>query len=357
MGRSLKPLRIIMTKIEPRTRKCTHATERENPMKAVIRNNYGTYEGLEYADVEKPSPGPGEALIRNHASSINSHDIRRLAGKPALTRLREGYLIPENKLLGADVAGVIEELGEGETDFEVGDEVFCCVAGGYGDNAFAEYVCAKRSTIVKKPANITFEQAAAVPMAAVTALQGLRNYGQVSEGMQVLINGASGGVGTFAVQIAKALGAEVTGVCSGKNLEMVKSIGADHVINYEEENFAKESNKYDLMLDIAANQSMAARTYPLKPGGLCVVIGYATTLALLQVALSRSKANKDGGKDLVMLLADQSIKGDLQTMAEFLEEGKVVPVIDHCYPLSEAKDAFRYFLEEHAKGKVVLSIP
>ena len=325
-------------------------------MKALIRNTYGSYEGLEYVDVEKPKPAAGQVLVRNHASSINSNDIRRIAGKPALTRLREGYFKPESKFLGSDVAGVVEEVGEGVEGLNPGDEVFACVAGGYGDNAFAEYLCVKQNLLVPKPANISFEQAGAVPMAAVTAWQGLSNYGQVEAGKKVLINGASGGVGTFAVQIAKALGGEVTGVCSGKNAEMVRSIGADHVIDYEKENYAAQEGVYDLILDVAANQSLAARTHALKPGGLCVVVGYATTLALLQVAMSRQKAGKDGGKDLVMLMADQSIKGDLKKVANLLEEEKIVPVIDHCYQLSEGVEAFRYFVEEHAKGKVVFTI-
>ena len=265
-----------------------------------------------------------------------------------------GFLQPKNKILGADVAGRIEAIGNNVKQFKPGDEVFGYLPSATGRGTFAEYVCANENAIALKPANLTFEQAAAVPVAALTALQGLRDKGNIQPGQKVLINGASGGVGTFAVQIAKAFGAEVTAVCSTRNLEMVCSIGADHVIDYTREDFTRNGQRYDLILAANGYHPISDYLHVLNPEGSFVVAG-GSMLQLIQAALLGRQTSETGNRKTYVVTLVQSQK-DLILMKELLESGKVVPVIDGCYPLSKTPDALWYFEKEHAKGKIVITV-
>ena len=271
-----------------------------------------------------------------------------MRAEPFLARLENGLLKPKNTKLGADVAGRVEAVGRNVTQFQAGDEVFGCMPlnelGG-----FAEYVCAHEDALALKPARMTFEQAAAVPLAAFTALQGLRDKGTDQPGQKVLINGASGGVGTFAVQIAKSFGTEVTGVCSTRNLDMVRSIGADHVIDYTREDFTQNGQRYDLIFDAVGNRSVSDYQRALSPNGICAVAGFTTLSRLFQVMLL-------GGKKIGLMETAKANKKDLLFIKELLEAGKVVPVIDRCYPLSEVAEAIRYLEAGHAQGKVVIKV-
>jgi len=271
-----------------------------------------------------------------------------MRAEPFLARLENGLLQPKNTKLGADVAGRVEAVGRNVTQFHVGDDVF----GGMPLNqlgGFAEYVCASEQLLALKPARLTFEQAAAVPLAAFTALQGLRDKGQIQPGQRVLINGASGGVGTFAVQIAKSFGTEVTGVCSTRNVDMVRSIGADHVIDYTQADFTKNGQRYDLIFDAVGNRSVSDFKRALSPNGICAVAGFTNLSRLFQVMLL-------GGKKIGMMETAKANKKDLVFIKELLEAGKVVPVIDRCYPLREVPEAIRYLEAGHARGKVVITI-
>ena len=326
-------------------------------MKAVCCPRYGTYEVLKLVEIEKPSPKDNEVLMKVHAASINSHDDRIMRGKPILVRFREGLFTPRRgkKILGTDIAGTVEAVGKSVTGFSIGDRVFGCIADTSGGNGFAEYACAKASELAPIPKGISFEQAASVPMAAVTALQGLRDAGKIRQGQKVLVNGASGGVGTFAVQIAKAFGAEVTGVCSSRNIDMVRSIGADYVIDYTKEDFTKSGLEYDLILDIAANHSLAEYRQALKPNGICAVIGFSTFAFLFKIMLFGKQTTKKDGKILALVMADNTKSGDLLVLNQLLESGKVSPVIDGSYSIDETAKAFQYFQKEHAKGKVIIT--
>jgi NADPH:quinone reductase-like Zn-dependent oxidoreductase len=267
-----------------------------------------------------------------------------------------GLFKPHDVIPGADVAGTIEAVGGNVKTLKPGDAVYGCLEKCH-HGAYAEYTCATENAVALKPAGTTFEEAASVPMAAVTALQGLRDRGRIRAGQKVLINGASGGVGTFAVQIAKSFGAEVTAVCGTRNLDMVRSIGADHVIDYTKEDFTKNQQRYDLILDVAANHTVPDYMRVLNPQGICVVVGFSTMgHFLFQVTFLGSLLSKKGGKSIVMLAANNSDNNDLIFMNKLLETGKVVPVIDGCYPLGETAKAFRYFEKEHAKGKVVIQV-
>jgi len=260
-----------------------------------------------------------------------------------------GILKPKHRILGADIAGKVEAVGKNVTQFRVDDEVF-----GSGLGGFAEFVCLPENELVPKPAALTFEQAAAVPVAGVTALQGLRDHGRIQTGQHVLINGASGGVGTFAVQIAKALGAQVTGVCSGRNMEMVKSIGADHVIDYTKEDFWKSGKKYDLILDNAAYHSIRKPLRALNPTGIYVLIG-GSMAGFVQSLILKPLFSKKDGRKITSMLANVN-QADLAILKELIEAGKIVPVIDRKYSLSEVPNAIRYLEEGHARGKVVITI-
>ena len=323
-------------------------------MKAIVYTKYGPPDVLELKEVEKPTPKDDEVLIKVHAASANAADWHLLRGDPFLLRLTgTGLLKPKNKILGADVAGRVEAVGRNIKQIQLGDEVFGDIsAGGWG--GFAEYVSVPESALVLKPANISFEEAAAVPMAAVTALQGIRDKGQIQPGQRVLINGASGGVGTFAVQIAKSFGAEVTGVCSTRNLDMARSIGADQVIDYTQEDFTRNGHRYDLIIAANGYQSISDYKRVLNPEGIYVMTG-GSGVQMFQAIFLGPWLSRTGSKKMGNLAAKPN-KKDLAFMKELLEAGKVVPVIDRRYTLSEVPEALRYLEEGHAKGKVVITL-
>jgi NADPH:quinone reductase-like Zn-dependent oxidoreductase len=324
-------------------------------MKAIICPKYGSPDVLQLREVVKPVPQEDEVLIQIHAASLNSRDLRMLRANPFFMRLMPGGLFrPKNKILGADLAGRIEAIGSNVKQFKPGDEVFGFLPSATGRGTFAEFVCANEKTITLKPANLTFEQAAAVPEAAMTALQGLRDKGNIQPGQKVLIQGASGGVGTFAVQIAKSFGAEVTGVCSTRNLEMVRSIGADHVIDYKKEDFTKNGQQYDLILAVSGYHPISDYLKALKPEGTYVVAG-GSMIQLFQAAGNKKRNSNTGGQITYVVSLVQSQK-DLIFLKELIESGKVIPIIDGCYPLSKTPDAFRYFEKVHPKGKVVICV-
>jgi len=323
-------------------------------MKAIVCPKYGSPDVLQLQEVAKPSPQDDEVLIRIHAASINARDWRFMRAKPFFIRLMPGGLLrPKNKILGADLAGRVEAVGINVKQFKSGDEVFGYLPSATGRGTFAEYVCASEKAITLKPANLTFEQAAAVPEAAMTALQGLRDNGKIQPGQKVLINGASGGVGTFAVQIAKAFGAEVTAVCSTRNLEMVRSIGADHVTDYKKEDFTKNGQQYDLILAVNGYHPISDYLRALKPQGIYVVVGGSMN-QLFQAALQRRRAPMIGSKRTYVVSLVQS-QNDLIFLKELLESEKIMPVIDGCYPLRKTPEAFWYFEKVHPKGKVVIT--
>jgi len=317
-------------------------------MKAIIYTEYGSPDVLQLMDVEKPSPKDNEVLIKVHAASANPADWHLMRAEPFLARLENGLLKPKNPRLGADLAGRVEAVGKNITQFQAGDDVF----GGMpldGLGSFAEYVCSTEDALALKPARLTFEQAAAVPLAAFTALQGLRDKGQIRQGQKVLINGASGGVGHFAVQIAKSFGTEVTGVCSTRNLDMVRSIGADHVIDYTKEDFTQTGQRYDLIFDAVGNRSVSDYQRALSPNGICSVAGFTSLSRLFQIMFL-------GGKKVGLMETAKGNKKDLLFIKDLLEAGKVIPVIDRTYTLSEVPEAIRYLEKGHARGKVVITV-
>ena len=320
-------------------------------MKAIVYTKYGPPEVLQLTEVEKPTPKENQVLVKIHAASANALDWRRFTMPPILIRLMEGGLLkPKDPKLGVDIAGTVEAVGSNVTEFKPGDEVF-----GVAPGAFAEYACNGASKFVLKPANLSFEAAAAVPVAAFTALQGLRDKGQIQPGQKVLIYGASGGVGTFAVQIAKSFGAEVTGVCSTRNLDMVRSIGADHVIDYTQEDFTQSGQRYDLILAVNGYHPILDYRRALSTKGICVVAG-GSTAQIFQAMLLGPLVSRIGRKQIGFQGIATSPKKDLLVIKELLEAGKVVPVIDRCYPLSETAEAIRYLVEEHARGKVIITV-
>jgi NADPH:quinone reductase-like Zn-dependent oxidoreductase len=322
-------------------------------MQAIVYEEYGSPDVLELKDIEKPTPKDDEVLIKVYAASVNAADLHRLRADPFLIRLSSGLLKPKNTILGCDIAGRVEEVGINEKQFKPGDEVFG-VLSGCGLGGFAEYVCTREDTLVLKPANMSFEEAAAVPMAAVTALQGLRDKGKIQPGQKVLINGASGGVGTFAVQIAKSFGAEVTAVCSTGKMEMVRSMGADHVIDYTQEDFTQNGHRYDLILAANGYHSISDYERALNPKGIYVMSGGSMD-QMTQAILQGPWLSMKGEKKLGNLQVKPNQK-DLAFLRELLDAGKVVSVIDRCYPLSEVSEALRYLEEGHAKGKVVITV-
>jgi NADPH:quinone reductase-like Zn-dependent oxidoreductase len=318
-------------------------------MKAIVRTEHGSPDVLQLREVERPTPKDNGVLVKVHASSINKSDLYLLR-HPFLVTLIGGRLLkPKRKILGTDIAGRVEAVGRNVKQFQTGDEVFGGASGG-----FAEYVCAREDLLVLKPANVTFEEAAAVPVAAITALQGLRK-GHVQPGQKVLINGASGGVGTFAVQIAKSFGAEVTAVCSTRNLDNARSIGADHVIDYTQEDFTKDRRRYDLI--IAANGYHPILHYrrALSPNGICVTTG-GSMAQIFQAMLLGPLISMIGSKKVGSMGIAKLNQKDLVFLSELLEAGKIKPVIDRRYPLGEVAEAFRYFEEGHVKGKVVITL-
>ncbi|MGD0550094.1 MAG: NAD(P)-dependent alcohol dehydrogenase [Candidatus Bathyarchaeia archaeon] len=321
-------------------------------MKAIVCTKYGSPDVLQLKEVAKPIPEDNEVLVEVHAASVNDWDWGLLRGKPFLNRLLFGLLKPKIKILGCDIAGRVEAVGRNVKQFQPGDEVFGDISGcGWG--GFAEYVCARENALALKPASMTFEEAAAVPQAAVLALQGLRDKGQIQPGQKALINGAGGGVGTFAVQIAKSFGAEVTGVDSTRKLDMVRSIGADQVIDYTQEDFTQSGQRYDLILDVAAYHSIFDYKRALSPRGIYVMVG-GSTARIFQAMFLGPLISMTGSKKMGILMHKPN--KDLAFMKELFEAGKVVPVIDGRYPLSEVPEALRYFGEGHAKGKIVITV-
>ena len=320
-------------------------------MKAVIYNEYGPPDVLKIEEVEKPTPRDKQVLIKVHAASINSYDWRYMRAAPFFIRLTgAGLLSPKNPRLGGDLAGRVKAVGENVTQFQPGDEVFGCAEGAY-----AEYVLAREANLALKPANRSFEEAAAVPTAALTALQGLRDAAGIRPGQKVLIQGASGGVGTFAVLLAKSFGAEVTAVCSPRNLDMARSIGADHVIDYTQEDFTRKPQRYDLIFAANGYHSLSAYKRALNPQGIYVCAG-GTMRQIFEAMLLGSLRSRNGGKKLASMGIAKVKQADLVYLGELLEAGKIPPFIDRTYPLGEIAEAFRYFEEVHAQGKVVITI-
>lgn len=323
-------------------------------MKAILYTTYGPPDVLHLQEVPKPTPADNEVLLKVHATSINAADAHIVRGEPFLVRFMLGGVFkPKYTIPGSDVAGRVEAVGRNVTRFQVGDEVFGDLsASKWG--AFAEYVCANEAALLLKPATISFEQAAAVPLAGVTALQGLRTLGKVQAGQKVLINGAAGGVGTYAVQIAKALGAEVTGVTRTEKMDLVRSIGAEHVIDYKQEDITAKGQQYDLILDNGAFRSFLDYRKILTPTGTYIMVGGSTS-RLFQTMLQAPLVSKMGSQTFTTLLANANIE-DLAFLKELLEAGKITPAIDRCYPLAELPEAIRYFEEGHTLGKIVVSV-
>jgi NADPH:quinone reductase-like Zn-dependent oxidoreductase len=319
-------------------------------MKAIVYHKYGSPDVLHLEEVEKPTPNDDEVLIKVQAASANPLDWHFMRAAPFLMRFISGLLKPKNKILGADIAGQVEVVGKNITQFHPGDEVY----GDISSRGFAEYVCVTEDKLVMKPANLSFDQASAVPVAGLTALQCLRDQGQIKPGQKVLINGASGGVGTFAVQIAKSFGAEVTGVCSTRNVEIVRSIHADYVIDYTKEDFTQNGKLYDLILDNVGNRSVSDIKRILGPNGTFILNGYSPVLMLR--LMFQSGKSKTSGQTMRSADVEKANQSDLEFMKELLETGKVAPVIDRRYPLSEVGEAIRYLEEGHARGKVVITL-
>lgn len=319
-------------------------------MKAILQTKYGPPEVLQLEEVEKPTPKDNQVLVKVHAASVNALDWRPFTMTPIFIRLIGGLSKPKDPSVGVDVAGTVEAVGKEVTEFQPGDEVF-----GVAPGSFAEYALAAETKLALKPANLSFEAAAAVPVAALTALQGLRDKGQIQARQKVLIDGASGGVGTFAVQIAKAFGAEVTAVCSTRNLDLVRSIGADHVIDYTREDFTKNEQRYDLILAVNGYHPSLGYRRALSPDGICVVAGGAMS-QIIQALLLGPLLSRIGSKKIGFMGIATTSKEDLLFLKELLESGKVVSIIDKSYPLSETAQAIKYIIEEHGRGKVIISV-
>jgi NADPH:quinone reductase-like Zn-dependent oxidoreductase len=332
-----------------------NASAPANPMKAIVHCEYGSPDVLELKDVETPVPNDNQLLVRVRAVAVNPLDLT-ITGPLAL-RPMSGLRKPKETRVGVDYSGTVEAVGKNVTNFKPGNEVF-----GGKTGSFAEHICVLADrAVVAKPSNVTFEQAAAVPVAAITALQGLRDKGHIQPGQKVLVNGASGGVGTFAVQIAKSFGAEVTGVCSTRNVDLVRSIGADHVIDYTKEDFTNGTEHYDLIFDLVCNHSFAERRRVLTPQGICVMAGIGGAgwhdgiLGKIVGELYAIARSRFIGQKFVAYIASFNQK-DMMTLAELLQSGKIKPVIDRTYKLSEVSKALWYLQEGHARGKVVLSV-
>lgn len=323
-------------------------------MKAVVYRKYGPPDVLKLEEIPKPVPNGDEALVKVQAASLNAYDWHLLRADPFLVRLMGGGLLkPKNIILGADIAGQVEAVGGNVKQFQPGDAVFGDTAAA-GNGGFAEYVSVPERLLAPKPVNLSFEEAAAVPMAAVTALQGLRDKGKIQPRHKVLINGASGGVGSFAVQLARWLGADVTAVCSTGKMDLARSLGADHIIDYTREDFTRNGRRYDLIFAVNGYHPIAAYKRALAPGGVYVMAG-GSTAQIMQGMLLGPWMSLIGGKTMGMVAAKPN-QGDLLILKELLEAGKVYPVIDRQYPLVEVPDALRYLEEGHARGKVVIAV-
>jgi len=322
-------------------------------MKAIVYRCYGSTDVLEFADIEKPVQADDEVLVKVHAASINPLDWHYMRGTPYFMRLESGLGAPDRTSLGVDFAGTVVAVGENVSKFAVGDAVF-----GGRSGAFAEYVTVREDrALALKPDNVTFEEAASAPIAAITALQALRDTGRLQSGQKVLINGASGGVGTFAVQIAKSFAAEVTGVCSTRNVEMVRSIGADFVVDYSKENYTESGKRYDLIVDMVGNHSLSANRRVLEPEGRFVIVGGAkgNWLDPLMAPIKALLLSPFVGQEFTMMISKFN-QEDLTILANLMRDGKITPVIDRGYDLSEVPEAIRYSEEGHARGKIVINL-
>jgi NADPH:quinone reductase-like Zn-dependent oxidoreductase len=323
-----------------------------SPMKAIVYRKYGSPDVLRLEEVDKPTVKDGEVLIRVHAAAVNPLDWHLLRGMPYIVRPTSGWLRPKRNIPGVDVAGLVEAVGRNVTEFQPGDEVF-----GEKSRACAEYVSGPAKLFLHRPANLTLEQAAAVPVAAATALQALRDKGKIQAGQKVLINGASGGVGTFTVQLAKSFGAEVTGVCSTLNVDLVRSLGADHVIDYTREDFTRTQQWYDLIIDNAGSRSLLAMRRVLVLTGTLVLVGASKGNWIGPIArlLGAQQLSRFGSQRMVGMLTDIR-REDLVFLKELIEAGKITPVIDRTYPLSETPDAIRYLETMRARAKVIITV-
>jgi NADPH:quinone reductase-like Zn-dependent oxidoreductase len=322
-------------------------------MKAIVYHHYGSPDVLKLEEVAKPLPQEGQVLVKVHAAATAAGDWHLLRGEPFIARLMVGLFKPKYKILGADVAGQVEAVGRNVTHFQPGDEVYGDLSNtGFG--AFADYVAASEQAFALKPSNLTFAEAAAVPVSALTALQALRDNGKLQPGQAVLINGASGGVGTFAVQIAKALGGVVTAVCSTGKVEMVRALGADHVLDYSKDDFTQSGKTYDLVVAVNGYHPLRDYQRALKPQGRYVMVG-GTTAQMFEAMLLGPLRSKKAGQQLGAMLAKPN-RQDLQVLKELIEAGKVKPVLDRCFPLAGVPDAIRYVEAGHARGKVIIEV-
>ncbi|MEU4449636.1 NAD(P)-dependent alcohol dehydrogenase [Actinosynnema sp. NPDC050801] len=331
-------------------------------MKAIVQDRYGSSELLRLEEVDKPTPADNEVLVRVHAASVNAADWHIMRGDPRAARLvmpaAFGWSGPKRRVRGRDFAGRVEAVGRGVTRFGAGDEVFGDL--GFADGAFAEYACPPEDLVERKPAGLTFEQAAAMPVAGNTALVGVRDLARARPGQRMLVNGASGGVGTFAVQIAKSFGAEVTAVCSTRNVDLLRSIGADHVVDYTKEDFAGQGHRYDVVFDLVANRSLADLRRALTPEGTLVLSGGGVSdggslVGPMGLSVKAGLLSRFVRQRLVQLTTTTS-RENLATLAGLAESGALVPVIDRTYPLAEAPQAIRYLELEHARAKVVITV-
>jgi NADPH:quinone reductase-like Zn-dependent oxidoreductase len=323
-------------------------------MKAFVHRKYGSPETLKLEEVEKPSPKDNEVLIKVKASSVNPLDWHVLRGSPYFIRFQLGLFRPKNKSIGADMAGIVEAVGSAVTGFKPGDEVFSDIHPN-GSGGFGEYVSVPEEVLVLKPSNISFEEAAAIPIAGLTALQGLRDHGKIEAGKKVLINGASGGVGTYAVQIAKSYGAEVTAVCSTRNQEQAKSIGADHLIDYSKEDFTQNGQQYDLIFEGVGNKSVKELKRALSPNGIVVMVGFSGMGKMFKFMMQAPRVGKKSNQKMATMLAEMN-QPDMSKLGELLESGTITSIIDKKYPLEELPEAIAYVEEGHARGKVVISL-
>ena len=325
-------------------------------MKAIVYYKYGSPDAVGIREMEKPTPNDGEVLVQVKTASVNAYDWHLLRAKPFFTRFLSGLFKPKNNVLGADIAGVVVAVGNSAKKFKVGDEVYGCLEGcgkgGLAAGGFAEYVCAKETNLAPKPSALSFDEAASLPMASVTALQALRDCAKVKPGQSVLINGASGGVGMFAVQLAKAFGAEVTAVCSTGSVQTVRSLGADRVIDYKKENAVNNNEQYDIVIDVAATLSVKDYRRALKPNGICIVIGFSTFRHLLSFSL----AGKRDGKKITLCMANNKNGDELLEINRLAVTGKLRVLIDSRYSLDDTAEALRRAEKGHPKGKVVIQI-
>lgn len=324
-------------------------------MKAAVYYKYGSPDVLTVTETEKPSPRTGEVLIKVHAASLNAYDWHLLEANPFFTRILAGVFKPKNTILGADIAGVIVAAGNNAVKFKVGDAVYGCLEGcgkgGLAAGGFAEYVCARQTNLAPKPPELTFEEAAALPMASVTAMQAVRDQAKLTPGQSVLINGASGGVGLFAVQIAKALGAEVTGICRTESIETVRAAGADSIIDYKKEPVIG-NQQYDAVIDVAATIPVAGYRRALKQNGRCIIVGFSS----LGHIVSYNLAGKRDGKEIKLCSANNKNGDDLLAINRLVKAGQLRVFIDSCYPLKDAADAFRRIKSGHPRGKVIIDV-